>query len=236
MNVHPLVKPAIAAALGALAGPLLFGGLAGAVLLAALGGLGTWGVQHGMLGRIRSAWWSWRAREDRDIVNSPVLPQPAPAAKAAPAPQQQRQAPAAPGPRRVTPPPPPPGKRARGAGRAPAHGAGVPPIWAALADAIAGFEPENHVEHLDFFSGTVAGIACVADAFRAYADTQFHVLGLDPAAAQATLEMADSFAENSEAVALARQKFMVIYQEVLAAVENGLVLPHSGRWLTGEAA
>lgn len=112
----------------------------------------------------------------------------------------------------------------------------MPPIWLALADSIAGFEPENHVEHLDFFGGTLAGILTVAEAMRINADMQFHHLGLDPAAAQATLDMADAFAESSEAVGLARQRFLVIYQEVLTAVDGGLVLPHSGRWLTGEAA
>lgn len=233
-NRAELIKAAVIAILaGLLSGFVL--PFTGAVVVAALAGT-AWAFRPGLRRWLEGRRYAFRARDTRDIVNAP-----APAsARPAPAPQQpQRPAPAGPAPRRVPQPPPPPGKRAaarRGASAAAAQPGAVPPIWLALADSIREFVPEDHIEHLGFFSGTIAGILAVADAFRDNADMQFNHLGLDPAAANATLEFADAFADTAESCGLTREQFLVIYDEVLKAIENGLVLPHSGRWLTGEAA
>lgn len=234
VNRREMVKLGIVIVIAALAAAFVLGAIA-AVVVGVLAGV-AFEFRPGIARWTRRKWYEFRAREDRDIINAPVAPRAQPAA-AAQVPQQ-RPAPAGPAPRRAPPPPP---RAQRGAGRKAASGpaaqsGGVPPIWAALADSIREFVPENHVEHLDSFSGHAAGILAVAEAFRDNADMQFHHLGLDPAAANATLEFADHFAECAESLGLTREQFLVIYQEVLNAIDNGLVLPHSGRWLTGEAA
>jgi hypothetical protein len=99
MDVHALIKPAVAACVGALLGALLLGGLTGALVLAALAGLGTWGAQHGLLSWLRELperLGEWRTARDSAAFAAAtaaaglIAPGPAAAAPAAPLPRPRR--------------------------------------------------------------------------------------------------------------------------------------------------
>jgi hypothetical protein len=116
------------------------------------------------------------------------------------------------------------------------QGTAVPPDWAALIGRVAMFEPEDDAALVDFIRGEAAAFGPYADAWRSAADTLINVIGVDPAAAQGTLELADVLGETAHDVALAQRRFCTVYAQVIEAVSNGLQLPHSGRWLTGGSA
>jgi hypothetical protein len=181
---------------------------------------------------VRTQYYALRARGDRDVIRA----QPASATVPAPA---RPAAPSSPA-RQVSAPPPFAGAPANAAGpaeMADVMDAPVPAVWQPLIQAVTSFEPEDQAEHLAAFSGNAAGLVAYAEAWRAYADTQLHTIGLDPGAVQATLDMADSIGDCAHDVVLAKRAYLVIYQEIIAAIENGLVLPHNARqWLSRDAA
>lgn len=118
MDIRALIKPVVAACVGAGLGALLFG-VDGAIWLAALAGLGTWGLDHGLgcwLREIPQRLGEWRTARDSDAFSrataaAGIIPSaPAPSAPAAPLPR----------PRRGQPGP-------AGAGTPPAGGEGIPP-------------------------------------------------------------------------------------------------------------
>jgi hypothetical protein len=123
-------------------------------------------------------------------------------------------------------------------GPAPAEAAAaagpVPPPWAELAGWIASYVPEDDNAQTAFLAGNAAGLVAVAAAFGAHSETVINDIGLDPAYGAAILEVAGRVAETSGDVALADQRYQVIYGELKQAVENGLILPHEARkWLGG---
>ena len=59
-------------------------------------------------------------------------------------------------------------------------------------------------------------------------------IGLDPVSLAALHDYADAAAEAAQAMAAARQKFASHYQEVREFAAAGGLLPHDGRWITGE--
>ena len=61
-------------------------------------------------------------------------------------------------------------------------------------------------------------------------------LGLDPAAVQGITEYAQAMSECAALMARANARFQQVYQGVRETVANGTVLPHQGRWITGEDA
>jgi hypothetical protein len=74
-----------------------------------------------------------------------------------------------------------------------------------------------------------------ADAWRAHADTLLTTVGLDPAVATAVAELAEVIGDTAADFGMAVRRFVTIYDEVLKAVSEGLILPHNARdWLTGE--
>lgn len=110
----------------------------------------------------------------------------------------------------------------------------VPPPWAELAGWIASYVPEDDNAQTAFLAGNAAGLVAVAHAFGSHSETVINDIGLDPAYGAAILEVADRVADTSGDVALADQRYRVIYAEVIAAVANGLILPHRTReWFGG---
>lgn len=114
-----------------------------------------------------------------------------------------------------------------------AAGVQAPEPWAAVAAAIAQFEPEDDNDQSAFLHGNAAGLIAVAEAFHAHADHIVTAVGADPAYGQALLEFGDIIAAASADVALVDRRFYVIYGEIKAFVENGGYLPHDGRWISG---
>jgi hypothetical protein len=109
--------------------------------------------------------------------------------------------------------------------------------WQAVAAFLSNFDPETDAEHIVFMQGNARGFLLIADGFHAYAETLLNSVGLDPAAVQGTVELAEVVADCSHDVTLALRRFMVVYQKVMEAVSDGTVLPHNARdWLTGEAS
>lgn len=105
----------------------------------------------------------------------------------------------------------------------------VPVPWAELAAWIAGYVPEDDNAQSAFLTGIAAGVVAVADAIGAHSETVINDIGLDPAYGSALLEVAGRLAETAGDVALADQRYHVIYGELKRAVEDGLILPHRTR-------
>jgi hypothetical protein len=188
--------------------------------------------------RLRDDWVRWRDRpRGPGPLGTGTQDPDAPARAAKSAARPSRPAPTRPV--RQAPPPPARPQPARTPSRpAPAAaggpgGAPVPPLWLALIEAVASFEPEDWEEHMDFFAGNAAGIAGLAEAFRLNADTQLNVIGLDPVAVHASLDMADAVGECAYDVAAVQKVNVTLYQEILNALDGGLVLPHNARQFLG---
>lgn len=113
----------------------------------------------------------------------------------------------------------------------------VPQSRAVNAAAIAEFRPENAAELIAFLRGHASGYLAEAHAWRALADGLLNEIGLDPAFAHGVAEGGDEVSEMAHVFSLVEQRLMVIYGQVIEAVENGLIMPHDGRWFSeGEAA
>ena len=110
----------------------------------------------------------------------------------------------------------------------------VPPPWAELAGVIAGFVAEDDNAQSAFLAGTAAGLVAVAQALGDLSETAINDIGLDPAYGNALLEVAGRVGETAGDVALADQRYHVIYGELKRAVEDGLILPHRTREWFGD--
>lgn len=126
------------------------------------------------------------------------------------------------------------GQRTRTAAPRVAPTVNAPADWKALAAAAGDFEPEDDSELLAWMASQVAGLSTYADAVISVYETCVDSIGLDPVAMSATHDVADAIAEAAVAVGYARQRFASHYSEVREFAANGGVLPHDGRWITGE--
>lgn len=114
---------------------------------------------------------------------------------------------------------------------------GVPAAapYAALAEFIGGFEPEDDMALRMFMESNAAGSVLVADAWHHLGDTLLNTVGLDPAYVAGILEAGDSAAGHGSLLAQVHKRLGVIYAAVQEWVANHGRLPHKAReWLTGE--
>jgi hypothetical protein len=110
----------------------------------------------------------------------------------------------------------------------------APAPWAALAQFIAGFEPEDDMSLRMFMEGNAAGSVMVADAWHQFADTCLNSVGLDPAFVAGILEAGDSAGAHGSLLAQVIKRLSVIYgagQEWVAA--HGPLPKNAREWLTG---
>jgi len=77
-------------------------------------------------------------------------------------------------------------------------------------------------------------MSAYAEAITDVYETAVSGVGLDPVSMAALHDYADAAAEAAQAMAAARQKFASHYQEVREFAAAGGLLPHDGRWITGE--
>jgi hypothetical protein len=113
----------------------------------------------------------------------------------------------------------------------------APAPYAALAQFIGGFEPEDDQALTMFMQGHAAGGLVIADAWRHFADTCLNGAGLDPAYVAGILEVGDTEGESAAHKAQVHKRFGVIYQQVQEWISAGRMLPHKAReFLTGEGA
>jgi hypothetical protein len=129
-----------------------------------------------------------------------------------------------------------PRERARDRGRraasAAAGAAGA--AWRQLIAATADYEPEDDSALLDWMAGEATGMAAYAESITDVYDTAVSGVGLDPVPLAALHDYADAAAACAEAMAAARAKFADHYAQVREFAAAGGLLPHDGRWITGE--
>jgi hypothetical protein len=107
--------------------------------------------------------------------------------------------------------------------------------YAALAQYIAGFEPEDDMSLRMFMEGNAAGSVMVADAWHHFADTCLNSVGLDPAYVAGILEAGDSAGGHGSLLAQIHKRYSVIYAALKEWVAAHGPLPHKARdFLTGE--
>ena len=113
-------------------------------------------------------------------------------------------------------------------------GGGCSPAWKALTAETGDFEPEDDGHLMAWMAGEVNGMSSYAEAITDVYETAVSGVGLDPVSMAALHDYADAAAEAAQAMAAARQKFASHYQEVREFAAAGGLLPHDGRWITGE--
>ena len=113
-------------------------------------------------------------------------------------------------------------------------GGTVPGEWKNLVAITADFEPEDDAELLAWMASEVNGMSAYAEALTEVYETGISSLGLDPVSLAALHDTADAAADAAQAMAYARQKFAAHYGEVREFAASGGLLPHDGRWITGD--
>jgi hypothetical protein len=106
--------------------------------------------------------------------------------------------------------------------------------WKELVGATSDFEPEDDAHLMAWMAGEAAGQASYAEAITDVYETAVNTVGLDPVAMQALHEYAEAAADAAKAMADARARFAAHYQAVREFTAAGGVMPHNGRWITGE--
>ena len=125
-----------------------------------------------------------------------------------------------------------PARRAHGA--AARAGGTMPAAWNAVIARTADFEPESDGDLLDWMVDEVAGVAAYAEALVDLYESLVQGAGLDPVAMAALHDVADAQAHASETMAGARRKFADHYDRPREFAAEGGLMPHDGRWVTGE--
>jgi len=106
--------------------------------------------------------------------------------------------------------------------------------WARLAADTAGFEPEDDSELLGWMAAEAAGMSGYGESLTEVYETVTSAVGVDPAALSALHDCAEDVAEAAAAMETARVRFAGHYAEPREYAASGGVLPHDGRWVTGE--
>ncbi len=109
----------------------------------------------------------------------------------------------------------------------------LPPDWVTLIARVRDFEPEHDVALINFMKDEAAGVVGYAEAMQAARENCVNTVGLDPASVQGITIYAEHMSDASARMAEALTMFFAVYQEVLQAVADGVVMPHNGRWMTG---
>jgi hypothetical protein len=125
-----------------------------------------------------------------------------------------------------------PARRARGA--AARTGGTVPAAWNAVIARTADFEPDNDGDLLDWMGDEIAAVAAYAEALVDLYESCTQAIGLDPVAMAALHDVADAQAHASETMSGARRKFADHYDRPREFAAEGGLMPHDGRWVTGE--
>lgn len=111
--------------------------------------------------------------------------------------------------------------------------AAVAPDWAALVGQVGSFDPTSDVELLQWMAAQTAGMLAYADAVAQVHENCVNGVGLDPSSMHGLGEYSQATTEAAHQMHTAHAQFVSIYQEVMAAVSNGVVMPFQGRFFTG---
>jgi hypothetical protein len=115
-------------------------------------------------------------------------------------------------------------------------GGTVPAEWGPVVGQAADFEPENDAHLLEWMTGQVTGMAAYAEALIEAYETCVGAVGLDPKGLAAVHDVADAAAHAAETMSGARTQFTDHYELPREFAGNGGLMPHDGRWVTGEGA
>lgn len=111
----------------------------------------------------------------------------------------------------------------------------VPAAYAALAQFIGGFEPEDDQALRMFMEGCAMGSTVVGEAWHHFADTLLNGVGLSPAYVAGILEAGDSAGEHASLLAQVHKRLKVIYGAIQEWIATHGPLPYKAReFLTGE--
>ena len=131
-----------------------------------------------------------------------------------------------------------PGGRIRPARRArhtAARGGGaMPGEWGGVIARAADFEPGDDGELLGWMGDEVSGVAGYAEALIDLYESCTSGIGLDPVAMTALHDVADAAAHAAETMSGARRRFADHYELPREFAGNGGLMPHDGRWVTGD--
>jgi hypothetical protein len=106
--------------------------------------------------------------------------------------------------------------------------------WAQVIADTVDFEPEDDGQLLGWMGDECNGVHGYAEALIGTYEHLTKVVGLDPKAMEALHDVADAAAECAITMAQARKKFADHYELPREFAGNGGLMPHDGRWVTGE--
>ena len=98
----------------------------------------------------------------------------------------------------------------------------------------ADFEPGDDGELLGWMGDEVSGVAGYAEALIDLYESCTAGIGLDPVAMTALHDVADAAAHAAETMSGARRRFADHYELPREFAGNGGLMPHDGRWVTGD--
>lgn len=110
----------------------------------------------------------------------------------------------------------------------------LPAAWAQVVAQVADAEAGTDAELLDFMDEQVMGVAAYAEALVDFYEAHVNGKGLDPRSLAAVHDVADAVAHAAEMMAGARAKFGEHYELPREYAGNGGVMPHDGRFFSGE--
>ena len=113
-------------------------------------------------------------------------------------------------------------------------GGALPGEWGAVIARAADFEPDNDGELLGWMGDEVSGVAGYAEALVDLYESCTAGIGLDPVAMAALHDVADAAAHAAETMSGARGRFADHYELPREFAGNGGLMPHDGRWVTGD--
>lgn len=96
----------------------------------------------------------------------------------------------------------------------------IPPEWAAVADTIAAFEPDDDEDFIGFVRGQTAGLLAVAGAWHDHGDTLTDAIGLEPEVVQAAYGVADCVSEAASGSGTVVRQFVTVYEAVQTWIAN----------------
>ncbi len=113
-------------------------------------------------------------------------------------------------------------------------GGALPAEWAGVIGRAADFEPGDDGELLGWMGDEVSGVAGYAEALIDLYESCTAGIGLDPVAMTALHDVADAAAHAAETMSGARHRFADHYELPREFAGNGGLMPHDGRWVTGD--
>jgi hypothetical protein len=101
---------------------------------------------------------------------------------------------------------------------------------------VAEYTPETMSELLDYCAAMAKANHAMSEATADFTATLTGAIGLDEQAVSGVAEIGDQYAEVSTAWQQAAERIRSRYEQVIEAVESGVVLPKDGRFIDGDTA